>query len=189
MKPVFKAERLMNMKRFLLIASAILISHAASAAYLYWQVSDEDVDAYTASAPDGYSLGQGAYAMLKSSDGATIGTTYGADGAVPEGKASINQAYYTDVGTDAGYSYYVELYNSDNYVIARSAAISSIDADWSQVYQDAPMTSDLSSIPSVSVWHAGARGAFTAVPEPTSGLMLLLGAAMLGLRRKNRSVA
>ena len=174
------------MKRLLMIASAVLMSHVANAAYLYWQVDDSDVISYNQYAPDGYTLGAGAYAMLKSSNGTTIGNTYDADGAVVDNKASINQSYYTDIGNGAAFSYYVELYNSDNYLIAKSLAIARGDSDWTDAYSENLRTSDLSNIPTISVWHAGG---FTAVPEPTSGLMLLLGAAMLGLRRKNRSVA
>ena len=175
------------MKKFLLFACGAAMSLASNAAYLYWQVDDAAVDEYNASG-QWTPISSGAYAILKDSDGNTY-NTYGAQGMVTDGKGSINQAYYSEgIGTDgAGYSYFVELYNSDNTLIARSQAIDSSSGEaWTAAYDAALRTATLSNIPAISVWHAGG---FTAVPEPTSGLMLLLGAAMLGLRRKNRSVA
>jgi len=178
------------MKKLLLIAGAALMASASHAAYLYWQVDDSVLLGYNETAPSGYEVGPGAYAVLKDSNGNSYqSATYGADGLVTDGKASINQSYYSELSGDdpSAYSYFVEIYNSDNYVIARSAVVNSESgSDWTSAYADSLRTSELSQIPNVTVWHSGS---FSAVPEPTSGLMVLLGAAMLGLKRKRRSLA
>ena len=174
------------MKRTLFCATVALASIAANASYLYWQVDDSSVIAYNETAPEGYTIGSDAYAMLKSDNSNASGyTTYGADGQVTDNKASIGSSYYSNIGTDAGYSYFVELYNNNGDLIARSQSInSSSGSDWTSGYAESLRTSDLASIPSVNVWHAGN---FRAVPEPTSAILMLFGAAMLGLKRKNRS--
>ncbi len=172
------------MKRTLFCATVVLASIAANASYLYWQVDDSAVQSYNTTAPAGYTIESGAYAMLKSDNSKSGYDTYGADGQVTDNKAPIGSSYYSDIGTDAGYSYFVELYNASGAPIARSQSINSSSTEWTAAYTDSLRTSNLAEIPSVSVWHAGN---FRAVPEPTSAILMLFGAAMLGLKRKNRS--
>lgn len=177
------------MKKLFVVAAIAISTYAANAAYLYWQVDDSAVNAYNAAVPEGwYSVGSGAYAILRSTADSSVQpyATYDAEGQVTEAKAPLGGAYYSNIGTDAGYSYFVELYNSDNRLIAKSAAInSSSGADWTAAYAETARTTNLAAIPSVNIWHAGN---FRAVPEPTSAILMLFGAAMLGLKRKNRSL-
>ena len=181
--------------RKLLFASFIAFAaFAANAAYLYWQVSDPAITTYnkTLTSPsDSAYAGDGVYFKLKDSagnyyDGNGGKTTVGVDGTVSGGIASPNQSYYS-TGVDSGFSYYVEMYNSDHWLIARSASInSSSGSDWTAGYADNIRTTDLSNIPIAEIWHVGG---FVAVPEPTSAMLMLFGAAFLGLKRKNRSLA
>lgn len=181
--------------RKLLFASFIAFAaFAANAAYLYWQVDDSAITTYNATLPspsDSAYAGEGVYFKLKDSEGNYYGddsgkTTVGVDGTVSGGIASPSQSYYS-TGVDSSFSYYVEMYNSDNWLIARSASInSSSGSDWTAGYADNIRTTDLSNIPSVEIWHVGG---FVAVPEPTSAMLMLFGAAFLGLKRKNRRIA
>ena len=77
----------------------------------------------------------------------------------------------------SGYNFYVELYDSNGTLVGFSDSVS---------------YSAVSGYIAGSVQQAAQMGLvnsynwtnFTAVPEPTSGVMLLLGAALLGLRRR-----
>ncbi len=176
------------MKRTIVCATVVLAAVAANASYLYWQVDDKTVQAYNQSVPSAYQANGGAYAVLKSSENPLESyTTYGAEGQVTGNKAPIGSAYYSDLGDNgASYSYFVELYNSSGNLIARSQSINSSSGDdRTSGYAASLRTSDLKSIPSVNIWHASN---FRAVPEPTSAILMLFGAAMLGLKRKNRSL-
>jgi len=200
------------MKKLVLLAAVVGGAFAANASYLLWQVNSADVAGGTPSyLGDGrinaavvYQVAADADAIAAFNsnkdnpiDGATAITSHlynnntidtsstgGAVGIMPSGVS-----FYADLGDiSAGsqYAYYIELVNyntttHETYVHARSDAVSYADLAGN-------ITSDLSvvTIANVTPWH-GAN--YTAVPEPTSALMMLLGAAMLGLRRKKGSVA
>lgn len=89
---------------------------------------------------------------------------------VPAGSTSMNDYYFT-----------IELINSSGNVVANSGW-SDYDT-WSQYVMAGTFDETFRSknFAQSQTWSAGP------VPEPTSGLMLLIGAAMLGLRRKKVS--
>ena len=182
------------MRKLLFATFTAFAAFAANAAYLYWQVDDAAIDTYNTTIPssDSAYAGSGVYFKLRDSAGnyydgvgGDTASTYDTSGVVADGKASVGGSYYSS-GIDSSFSYYVEMYNSDNWLIARSASISSPSSDWTAGYSDNIRTASLSTIPSVEIWHAGG---FTAVPEPTSAILMLFGAAFLGLKRKNRRIA
>lgn len=82
---------------------------------------------------------------------------------------------YMDPSNLSGYQFVVELMNDEDMVVGYSG------------YSDyAAVQSARQDLPSGrKIWDVGD---FTAapVPEPTSGVMLLIGGALLGLRRKRR---
>ena len=82
---------------------------------------------------------------------------------------------YAGIGELAGYSFFVELWNDSSAVLK------------SEVKSYSDLSGYISSMKGMST-PANAYGfsSFTAVPEPTSGLLLLLGVAGLALRRKNK---
>ena len=186
------------MKKFILAIAVVGASIASNASYLYWQVSTGDAD--STFEIDG-SNKTWSYAQLHATDGSASyligsvagtenyinGTSQGSDIAVPSGNF-----VFADLGTYGAdsYSYYVELYNSAGTLVARSLKENFSNLQQSQYASTGSVTTELTmrTIPTASmkIWHASG---YRAVPEPTSGLMLLLGAAMLGLKRKNRSVA
>ena len=183
------------MRKLLLASFIAFAAFAANAAYLYWQVDDPAITTYNTTLPspatsDSAYAGEGVYFKLRDSagnyyDGDSDKTTVGVGGTVSGGIASPNQSYYS-TGVDSGFSYYVEMYNSAHWLIARSASINSSSGDWTAGYADSIRTTDLSNIPSMEIWHVGG---FVAVPEPTSAMLMLFGAAFLGLKRKNRRIA
>ena len=149
------------MKKLLfgLVAAAGLTTFGAASS-IYWTMADYGE----------FSAAQ--YATLFASiDG---GEQTGADWTIlPDTFAGRNKA---TVGNLGGYSYYVQLFNEAHEAIAESATLS-----WQDLL-DANAVSE-------SMTPAGAGtatfGGFTAVPEPTSALLMLLGMAGLALKRKH----
>ena len=175
---------MIKMKKIFVATCIAIATYAVNASYLYWQVTDDVIDAYNATNPGtdyAYTAG-GYFKLVKSGSPATATTTYDAEGdEVTVGQ--VNTAYSSIV--TAGYTYYIEMYNSSDAVIAKSETISS--DSWTSYVNDAPISADLSITPTlINTWHGGS---FAAVPEPTSAILMLFGAAMLGLKRKNRSIA
>ena len=196
------------MKKLLLMAIVAGGVFAANASYLIWQVNGSDASTaaygdwnaamvYKVSGLSDSAIATWNANANKEKDTALTGATlvevnksaenfstdYGsAVATMPKGMSAA-----ADIATVTGYAYYIELVNYDfsndkvNYVYARSDAVA-----YSALSGSITDSLSTATIANVSPWHGGG---YSAVPEPTSGLMLLLGAAMLGLRRKNRSVA
>ena len=158
------------MKKILLIA-AMLGFGVAQADYIYWMVGDNATDASTA--------GQGQV----TSSGETF--TFDTAKLFVEGNATAIDSVDWETISAFGYnmvdissyastaSFYVELYLSDT-AVAKSAATSSIVRIADRQMQP-PSGSYITTI-----------SGFQAVPEPTSGLLFLVGGMLLGLRRKRR---
>lgn len=176
------------MKKILLMAIVGVLAHASNAAYLYWQVSSDDL-AGASAATSWYTGGSVNAARIYDANGnlqshillngADIGDTAGVPTSTP---------YAIDVGssTDASYSYYVEL---GNYVSSTEAFTAVARSATETIHYtesgSTPITTTLQDVARVAPWHAGS---YRAVPEPTSAILMLFGAAMLGLKRKNRSL-
>lgn len=178
------------MKKIITLALGVAASLAANAGVLYWQVAtaDDGNGVYQATTEDGTFTYT--YAMLKasssengSSDVAV--TTYfddGGDGIATTDNHALAQNfmagnYFTDYGSVTVNSIWIELYNGNN-LVAESEKITGA------TLQSLIAASQFSSGFNAANNNVAAISSFNAVPEPTSGLMLLIGAAMLGLRRK-----
>ena len=156
------------MKRILvgLLLMAGVAAHAEYSSYFYWQVDDSVADF--------------SYAQLRLSGGSqyfTIGdTAYTKVGAAEGDLGHTTLAVAANLGSYASseYSFLVEVFGEDDGLLAFSDTFSYDDIAGSFVYSD--MGSTLSGTAyGVSVSN---------VPEPTSGLLLLMGLSLLGLRRK-----
>ena len=185
----------MKSKVFGLFA-AIALAGTASADVLLWQVPDTSIsatDIYGKSQTIRQSSGDYAwtYALLQYTDASKLTidvasenssyvASYHKDTPLPNGQANIVLAGKTLAGDltaqsiPSGANYYIALYNSENQLMGYSSYLQNISdftaashniADWAGV-------------------NVAAGSGYTAAPEPTSGVLLLLGAAVLGLRRR-----
>ncbi len=183
------------MKKLMFALLATMCASIANAAYLYWQVSAGDVDSSITEPWNAARLYEDGRLVTSTQYWNSYNNRLEGDNADAV-SAPMGTGYVFDIGSDntAGHSYYVELWqfsdasdwSSSGHAVAQSQSVSG-DA-LPGVYNDTgTLTTTLLTAPtSMVAWHAGG---YRAVPEPTSGLMLLLGAAMLGLKRKNRSIA
>lgn len=149
--------------------ATLALMGSASASTLFWQVNKVDAGSL---GWDG--TGDPKYAVLK----ATTGTL--ADGVGIVGyDLSEGTAWATDLRTygDSRYSFFVELINASGSLVYTQKAATSYDNLLSSGYVSASALDR----PTRAV-SGGFNGA--SVPEPTSGVLLLIGGAMLALRRR-----
>ena len=97
------------------------------------------------------------------------------------GPTTAAGTYYTDIrGLDNGYAFLMELYNDGKLVdwMVQSVSLQTLQ-EASGIYNIQGM-GDLNMIAGMDGYDFGAKMA----PEPTSGLLLLVGGALLALRRR-----
>ncbi len=163
MKNVFKVAA---------VAFAALVAVTAKADALYWQVDE------------GSTTESFQYAILNVTDGTTATRLAGAsaEGTAPNQYVSVQN---TDISSYAssGYSFFVELanYNNGSWEVVTSGTPVIYDNLVSGGYV---ATSFQQGLNISRGYNLGAGAA--AVPEPTSGLLLLIGGAMLALRRRRQ---
>lgn len=157
-----------SISKFAVAVTVMLFASAASAGTLYWQVDDAELGESEA--------GWGAELwMLDTSNNSKTSLSDG----LLDAPTGIQQADITDY-TDDKYLFYVELVNystgasSDGYKWGYGDLVSSGYVAMSAL-----------DIPTVNA-NVGAHGNFAAAPEPSSGLLLLMGGAMLALRRRRQ---
>lgn len=178
----------------LVMAMAASLAHGS---FLYWQIDS------STGLTDGDFRGNtiSGYRIIAISGGDTYSTTPGYD----YSSSALTISYPNDEGTGwstattvgayvaeggnayanlegvegAGYSYYIEVmgydttYGESPVVIAVSSQLRYSDAS-------GHLVDSLSSLASVTAWTGTAYSA----PEPTSGLLLLVGASLLALKRR-----
>ena len=170
------------MKKIVAFAFAVLVVFSAQASYLYWQVNEETDTA------SGINLADYGWARLVASDGNN--TSY-QNAQMSGGEMVVPQMFDLSTlnGSGSDYSYWIELgtYNSAGSGSFTALASSQGDSKtYAQLLSDSYISAGtLSEVPTVQVWHGGT----VSVPEPTSAILMLFGAAFLGLKRKNRRIA
>lgn len=152
------------MSKVIISAFVVIATYVAQASYLYWQVDTVDYESYY----DGDAVGAYLYAY-KGDDTETRDEV---------GKNELGTAGYSIDLTDYNnYNFYVEVVN---YANGTDTAVTR-----SQSYAYADITdyvvSSISDIAMVNAMHATNYGV---APEPTSGLLMLMGVAFLGLKRR-----
>ena len=151
---------------FITLTLSLFLGLAARASYLYWQVGDAAGVDYSYAAvcvvdSNGNTIQEDGYNMWLDPIASSSSTTY----------------TVTDLGiySSSEYSFFIEFVNSDYATLTTSETMSytALAGHLAEVG---------TAIPSVgfSVWVATPQ----AVPEPTGGLLVLLGAAMMALRRR-----
>ena len=156
------------MKKILSVIAVAVVSISAQASFLNWQVSDS-TDTYN---------GAQLYAVVGTEKTSTSG------GTVIDAVSGLPATKSTDITSyGANYTYYIELVNYSNPSTgeySNSHVMSSQTFTYSEL-SGAISTGALSVAGMTAVWTGAA---VVATPEPTSGLLLLMGFAMLGLKRK-----
>ena len=166
------------MKKILAIAAAGLLAAHASADYLLWQV-DQTTTAnatpfmYAAVAAHGPNGDE--KAGLANTEGTEIPYVLWVDYSDTAPMGLKTEETYTDLGAYGSGSYYfmVELYNSENVLVGTSQKLTLADLQ-QHIYANMGLTGITPYV----------VNSISPVPEPTGGLLVLLGAGLLGLKRR-----
>ena len=169
------------MKKLFLGIVIAIVGMAVHAEAMYWQVGswsynnvEESGGEWTmariqvVNSSDGSSLSPEAYLVMSD----TTDTLLDKDATGAWFDLSNSSYDYAD----AAYSFVLELVNDDLQVQGTSERVN---------YNDIPASAKVASFDTVSgssytSWNAGS----VTIPEPTSGLLMLLGASLLALRRR-----
>ena len=185
------------MKKCLIGIAVAFVATVANASYLYWQVTDDDYTSVEWSTAKVY-LFEDSLADYPSLSGVSAVSNVGfvnTDNTYEQFDVTTQSVYpsplgyVADIGTLNGssYSFFVELSNSSGQRVGFSNIQTGVTSSSPYIYSDtASLTTALSAVASVTPWHATSYGP---VPEPTSAMLMLFGAAFLGLKRKNRRIA
>ena len=157
-----------HVSKFLVAATAMLLTSALSAGTLYWQVDDAELG----ESEDGWGA---ELLMLNTSDNSTTSLS----GGLIDAPTGIQQADITAYNS-ANYRFYVELVN-----YSTGASTDGYKWSYDELYQSGYIAMGATDFPTVSD-NAAAHGNFAQAPEPSSGLLLLMGGAMLALRRRRQ---
>ena len=169
------------MKKFVFAAICAFVGVAAHADAMYWQLSGTTIQGVTDSQ---WSMAQ----IEVYADGTPTGTYlhYRDDPNVDVMTKSESGAWF-DVtgmsGSDPVYSFVLELVNDELEVQAASNPVSySTLASKGKIVSDSTFNSIMPL--NYSDYNMGSLAGTVDVPEPTSGLLMLLGASLLALRRR-----
>jgi len=167
------------MKQILAISLMFGALIASADSYLYWMVDQSAASSYTyntvkvAQSNDG---GESCtFLNLYYGDGTAVGGT-AVSSETTKDYADAGLGLYAALGADAAsYSYAIELFNDGDFV-----AKSGLRGQWFsyETLQDYIVSSSMAT--PASAW---APTPF-AVPEPNSALLILVGCALLGLKRR-----
>ena len=183
------------MKKLTMMLAVIATALVSNASYLFWQVSSSD---YTGGLAEGDTVAWASifYTSEETASGGTKLANYYIDETsntslgqyVVAPSSDMFAADVSALGTPSSYSYYVELYNADYQIVSRSKAdpISAESRAWADTGSTIGSMVDIPTAAMIAPFHAGS---YSAAPEPTSAILMLFGAAFLGLKRKNRSLA
>ena len=181
------------MKKLMIGVFAIAFGLVANAASYQWNISSGKIAAGT---NDKTMLASGTAYLINGSvtsqqalldaflaDGFAMNTyaLTGSGASISAGTLSPSSAF--DVGVTSSFSAYYAIVNGDNIYISETTA-SGYQESATQLITFSTSPSKTSNALPVDTGTFGGAGWYTAVPEPTSGLLMLLGMAGLALRRR-----
>lgn len=189
------------MKKIVFTFATLVAAASVHASYLYWQINGNEpaLTNEELSAPANYT---GVRIFASDDNGATkkflnLGyANYDTEEFTSIGyavDAPVGGMLLADVsGIGEGYSFYVELINNNvsTWKTTNTSAYPSSDfagqlqgndETYANLVQKGFIGADLSPV-SMAVWHGGSQ--YSAVPEPTSAVLMLIGMAGLALRRR-----
>ena len=179
------------MKKILVVAAAVALATFARADMLYWQVNSEAPEA------SDYSYAKVLYANDYVRNDSQVLTSYingetsvGTDPA--KGVIDATGGLFADLSnvsgiTDwTGYQFVVELYGEGGQVLANSGwkTFSNLSDAHAIIEEAAGFSNNWQTMQALGSYSGGWSAGAAPVPEPTSGLLVLIGAALVGLRRK-----
>ena len=169
------------MKKLIIIASVALVAFASQAAQFQWQFTATKAAGTPYNGADVYMILAADYDSSKTMSLADIqgaskskGTLTVGSMTATTGPITVKDSWVTE-GTD--YSWYAIVVNDDKYYVSSAATTSTAVADTGT--PAAKTFASKSEMATAGNWHT-----LAAVPEPTSGLLMLLGIAGLALKRK-----
>lgn len=165
------------MKKLIVMFAAVVFATVASADVLYWMVtedkygnSEEDVNVYAV------------YTGEPPAGPHKVGTATSTEvaAALDYIDPADAQPFQADVGTYVGngWSYYIELATSGTELSR---------VTWQQAVNAGYLSSGAMSVPTGINGATAFGGAAANVPEPTSGLLFLIGGMLLGLKRRRQA--
>ena len=170
------------MKKLMIIAGVMMLALASQAAQFSWQLSAskstvtslglDGASVYMVLAADYDSSKQYSLADIQSVAKSQGTLTVGQMGA-GTGPVTVNDSWVVENTT---YSWYAVVINDDQYYVSSAATTSTAVSDTAT-----PQNTTFSSkteMATASNWQT------LAIPEPTSGLLMLVGLGALALRRK-----
>ena len=170
-------------KKLIVVAFSSLVAFMASADVLYWMVGDsiantakqDDSNNFAALYVTGDGLNPDPTALMTVTGGQVF-NMYDPDGGTVGFDYNGIEAY-----NSAGYKFYIEILADGDYKGSQTSKMSYTDIS-QYIFAN-------SSIPTGSM-IAGFGGGTTSynVPEPTSGLLFLIGGMLLGLKRRRQQV-
>ena len=160
------------MKKLIVVLGIAFVAISSQAAYLFWQVDST------------YTVGNTEYTVGADYNAAKLHASYNGSSSVYDyiSAPGSNNADLTSLGENyKDATYWVELVNYDDSTGTASTKVESLGNFTYAQLSGAFNTGALSVANMTALWN-GAQ--VMATPEPTSGLLTLLGMALLGLKRK-----
>ena len=155
------------MKKLVIFGMLALAMTSVRADFLYWQVNSSTTTEFS----------DATYAMVKDLSGTALSIYYG--GEWGNDWINVPMSGNAAVSVSENNSYYIELFHYDTATTESTSVAKSEIQTYTSLADGGFVTSSLSTVP--TVWSGGS---YTATPEPTSAMLMMLGFALMSLKRR-----